>query len=109
MQDSNEDASAADEPNVDERSAAATQALDTIKEEEEEEGLQDAADTSNDAMLAQKLAAELEGGAYTQVKRPLLFLQKHSLTYKELLAEATIHSTLNFVSSLCVCEVGRLA
>ena len=70
MQDNDEDASAADEPSVEERSAATTQALQTIKEEGEEEE-QDPAETSKDAMLAQQLAAELEGGAYAQVQRPL--------------------------------------
>ena len=80
MQDNDEDASAADEPSVEERFAATTQALQTIKEEGEEEDMQDPAETSKDAMLAQQLAAELEGGAYAQVQRPLL-LSAQSLPY----------------------------
>lgn len=96
MQDNDEDASAADEPSVEERFAATTQALQTIKEEGEEEDMQDPAETSKDAMLAQQLAAELEGGAYAQVQRPLLFLHNHSLTYTRRLAEDTTHWTLHF-------------
>ena len=75
---------------MEERSAATTQALQTIKEEGGEEE-QDPAETSKDAMLAQQLAAELEGGAYAQVQRPLLFLHNYSLTSTRLLAEDTIH------------------
>ena len=106
MQDSGEEASAADEPSVEERSAADTQALQTIKEEGEEEDMQHPAETSKDAVLAQQLAAELEGGAYAQVLRPLLFLHNHILTYTRLLAEDTIHWTLAFILSLCVYDIG---
>ena len=104
MQDNDEDASAADEPSVEERSAATTQALQTVKEEgeEEEEGMQDPAETSKDAMLAQQLAAELEGGAYAQVQRLLLFLHRHTLTSTRLLAEVTLHLTLNLHFGLSV-------
>ena len=66
MQDSDEEATAADALSVEERSAATKQALETIKEEEEEE-LHDPAKTSKDAVMAQQLAVELEGGAYAQV------------------------------------------
>ena len=89
---------------MEERSAATTQALQTIKEEGEEEDMQDPAETSKDAMLAQQLAAELEGGAYAQVQRPLLFLHNYSLTSTRLLAEDTIHLD---AGSLALCPWTR--
>ena len=67
MQDSDEEATAADALSVEERSVATKQALRTIKEEDEDEELQDPAETFKDAVMAQQLAAELEGGAYAQV------------------------------------------
>lgn len=67
VQDSDEEATAADALSVEGIPAETEKALGTVKEEEEEEELRTPAEISKDAVMAQQVAAELEGGAYDQV------------------------------------------